>query len=115
MDALDGNAIGGLLIDVFGAEMTAAGTVCGTCGASRPVAELVVYPRAPGTVVRCRTCGSVLMVFVKAYGVTCVDLSGLASMDQPGPPYPTWPSPRAGSARRPWLRRTSCTISAPSP
>src|SRR6266851_4955789 len=32
---------------------------------------------------------SVIMVFVKAYGVTCVDLSGLASMDQPGPPYPT--------------------------
>jgi len=27
----------------------------------RPVAELVVYRQAPGTVVRCRTCGSVLM------------------------------------------------------
>ena len=94
MDALDGNAIGGLLIDVFGADMTVAGTICGTCGARRPVAELVVYPRAPGTVVRCRTCGSVLMVFVQAYGVTCVDLSGLASLDQSGPliqqinPYP---------------------------
>lgn len=86
MDALDGNAIGGLLIDVFGAEMTAAGTVCGTCGASRPVAELVVYRRAPGTVVRCRTCGSILMVFVQAHGVTSVDLSGLASLDQPGLP-----------------------------
>ena len=83
MDALDGNAIGGLLIDVFGAEMTTAGTICGTCGARRPVAELVVYRWAPGTVVRCRTCGSVLMVFVKAHGVTCVDLSGLASLDQP--------------------------------
>jgi len=89
MDALDGNAIGGLLIDVFGTEMTAASSTCATCGASRPVAELVVYRQAPGTVVRCRTCGSVLMVFVSAYGVTCVDLSGLASMDQPGPPYPT--------------------------
>ena len=49
MDALDGNAIGGLLIDVFGAEMTAAGSICGTCGATRPVAELVVYRQAPGT------------------------------------------------------------------
>ena len=89
MNAVDGNAIGGLLIDVFGAEMTVAGTICGTCGASRPVAELVVYRWAPGTVVRCRTCGNVLMVFVKACGVTCVDLSGLASLDQPGPPHPT--------------------------
>ena len=84
MDALDGNAIGGLLIDVFGAEMTAAGSTCGTCGATRPVAELVVYQRAPGTVVRCRTCSSVLMVFVKAHGVTGVDLSGLASLSEPG-------------------------------
>ena len=89
MDALDGNAIGGLLIDVFGADMTAAGTICGTCSASRPVAELVVYRPALGTVVRCRTCGSVLMVFVKAHGLTCVDLSGLASLDQPLPLYPT--------------------------
>jgi hypothetical protein len=85
MEALDGNAIGGLLIDVFGAEMTAAGTICGTCGATRPAAELVVFRQAPGTVVRCRTCGSVLMVFVTAYGVTCIDLAGLASLD----PYPT--------------------------
>src|SRR5215470_13537329 len=84
MDALDGNAIGGLLIDVFGGEMTAVSGTCGTCGATGPVAELVVYLEAPGTVVRCRVCGSVLMVFVKAHGMTCVDLAGLASLDQPG-------------------------------
>lgn len=83
MDAVDGNAIGGLLIDVFGAEMTAADTVCGTCGASRPVAELVVYRRAPGTVVRCRACGSVLMVLVRRTNVTCVEFSGLANLSQP--------------------------------
>jgi len=87
MDAVDGNAIGGLLIDVFGTEMTAASSTCAICGAIRPVAELVVYRQAPGTVVRCRTCGSVLMVFVKAHGVTGVDLSGLASLSQPGPVF----------------------------
>jgi hypothetical protein len=85
MDALDGNAIGGLLIDVFGAEMSTASSTCGTCGATRPVAELVVYLRAPGTVVRCRTCGTILMVFVQAHGLTCADLTGLASLSQPGP------------------------------
>jgi hypothetical protein len=84
MDALDGNAIGGLLIDVFGADMTAAESVCGNCGASRPVAELVVYRRAPGTVVRCRTCDSILMVFVTNHSMTGVDLSGLASLSEPG-------------------------------
>jgi hypothetical protein len=80
MDALDGNAIGGLLQEVFGTEMTTAASVCGHCGDARPVAELVVYLQAPGTVVRCRTCDSVLMVFVKVHERTCVDLLGLAAL-----------------------------------
>jgi Family of unknown function (DUF6510) len=80
MDVVDGNAIGGLLIDVFGTEMTAAGSTCGTCGASRPVAQLVVYQQAPGTVVRCRTCGSVLMVFVTAHDEMRINLAGLARL-----------------------------------
>ena len=78
--ALDGNAIGGLLHDVFGAEMTTAVGTCGSCGAVRQVAELVVYRPGLGTVVRCRSCGSVLMAFVRIRDVTCVDLMGLASL-----------------------------------
>jgi Family of unknown function (DUF6510) len=80
MNAVDGNAIGGLLHDVFGTEMTAAASVCGSCGAARLVAELAVYVRAPGTVVRCRSCGSVLMVFVRVRNQICVDLEGLAAL-----------------------------------
>ena len=34
MEAVDGNAIGGLLYEVFGTEMTDAVSVCGTCGDS---------------------------------------------------------------------------------
>ena len=67
MDAVDGNAIGGLLHEVFGTEMTTAASICGTCRAASQVAELAVYLRAPGTVVRCRSCDSVLMVFVKVH------------------------------------------------
>jgi hypothetical protein len=80
MEALDGNAIGGLLQEVFGAEMTNAIGMCGTCGAAGPVAECVVYLRAPGTVARCRNCGYVMMVFVKVRDVNCVDLRGLATL-----------------------------------
>jgi hypothetical protein len=81
MEAVDGKAIGGLLRTVFGTEMTEAASVCGNCGNcgdARPVAELAVYLQAPGTVVRCRTCDSVLMVFVTIHDRTCVDLQGLA-------------------------------------
>ena len=78
--AFDGNAIGGLLIEVFGTEMTTATGTCGSCGAVRQVAELAVYRSALGTVVRCRSCDAVLMAFVQIHGVTCVDLQGLASL-----------------------------------
>jgi Family of unknown function (DUF6510) len=77
---LDGNAIGGLLIEVFGAEMTTAVTICGSCGAARQVAELAVYMPGLGVVVRCRSCTAVLMTFVQIRGVTCVDLEGLAGL-----------------------------------
>jgi len=82
MDALDGNAIAGLLVEVFGAELTTATGTCAHCGATGPVAELEVYLQAPGTVVRCRSCSSVLMVLVTARGVTCVDLGGLAALER---------------------------------
>jgi Family of unknown function (DUF6510) len=80
MDALDGNAIGGLLLEVFGTEMTAAIGTCAFCGRTGPVAETLVYLRAPGTVVRCRTCGNVLMVFAEVRDKKCVDLQGLAAL-----------------------------------
>ena len=78
--ALDGNAVAGLLVEVFGVELTTATGVCAGCGATGPLAETEVYLRAPGTVVRCRTCRKVLMVLVTVRGVTCVDLRGLASL-----------------------------------
>jgi hypothetical protein len=74
---LDGNAIGGLLLEIFAAEMTSAEATCAACGAVRPVAETTVYLRGPGTVVRCRSCMSVLMVISRVRGLNCVDLSGL--------------------------------------
>ena len=81
MDAVDGNAISGMLNEVFGTEMTSADCVCGSCGAARQVAELAVYVRAPGTVVRCPSCDSVLMVFVTVHDDRmCVDLLGLAAL-----------------------------------
>ena len=63
--ALDGNAIGGLLLEIFGSEMTSAEATCAACGAAAPVAETTVYVRGPGTVVRCRRCTSVLMVIAR--------------------------------------------------
>jgi Family of unknown function (DUF6510) len=81
MDALDGNAIGGLLNEIFGREMTTAVGTCGTCRSTGQVAEAVVYRQAPGTVMRCRVCTAVLMVVVRHHDINCVDLQGLASLE----------------------------------
>jgi len=68
MEALDGNAIAGQLFEYFGNEMTTAFGTCAHCGTRAPIAELVVYARAPGAVVRCRHCGNVVMVLVPVRG-----------------------------------------------
>jgi hypothetical protein len=79
-NALDGNAIAGDLVEVFGVDLTAATAVCAACGTSAFVAEAVVYMRGPGRVARCRTCGEPLMVLVTIRGITCVDLRGIARL-----------------------------------
>jgi len=77
---LDGNAVAGLLAGLFGRELTLATGVCGSCGVSSLVAELHVYVRAPGTVVRCPACEAVLLRIVEGPARTWLDLSGLATL-----------------------------------
>jgi hypothetical protein len=81
MDALDGNAIAGTMMAVFGHEMTTASGTYANCGTRSVVAEFGVYLRGPGVVVRCRTCDSVVMVLVEVREIGCVDLRGLAALD----------------------------------
>ena len=74
---LDGNAIGGLLHEIFALEMTAAEGTCAGCGAVNALARVDVYVQAPGTVVRCPGCGGVLLRIVKGKGRYWLDMSGL--------------------------------------
>ena len=62
MEALDGNAIGGPLLELYGRDMTAASGTCGHCGSVSRIAELRIYAAGPGTVGRCRSCGEVVLV-----------------------------------------------------
>lgn len=60
---VDGNALGGLLIDVFGREMTDAHGCCASCATVNPLGAMRVY-RGAGDVMRCPTCSSVTIVTV---------------------------------------------------
>jgi DNA-directed RNA polymerase subunit RPC12/RpoP len=87
MQPLDGNAIAGQLFDVFGVEMTTASGTCSHCGATAQIAELMVYMRAPGSVVRCPVCGSVLIVLAEVRGTTRAHFSGFTLRDPPSGGY----------------------------
>jgi class 3 adenylate cyclase len=84
MVALDGNAIAGLLYDVFGAEMTTAAGICAHCRTRGVLAECEVYLGGPGVVVRCHSCSGLQIVVVEIRGVRCVDLNGLEILDTEG-------------------------------
>ena len=73
---LDCNAAAGLLTEVFAVEMTTAVGTCAHCGASNAIGAVQVYAQAPGTVLRCPSCTSVLMTIVRARDRMHVDISG---------------------------------------
>jgi Family of unknown function (DUF6510) len=77
---LDGNAIGGLMLELFGSDMTGAGSVCAGCGAHGEMARLDVYVGA-GIVGRCCHCEAVMIRIVQGRDRTWLDLSGVASLE----------------------------------
>jgi hypothetical protein len=78
---LDGNAIGGMMLELFGREMTMVVATCRSCGATGPLASVDVYMKAPGVVVRCRTCHSVLMKIVRGPTRVWLDVDGVRMLE----------------------------------
>jgi hypothetical protein len=85
MLALDGNAIAGLLREVFGDEMTTEAGICRSCGSRQLLAEVRVYTRAPGAVARCKACGQVVFVLIETGGQTRIRMDGLELVRGDGP------------------------------
>lgn len=77
-DAVDGNAVAGLLSEVFLPEVTTATTRCDGCGTVEVVGALRAYVDAPGTVLRCLRCESVLLRVARDGDRLWVDLRGLS-------------------------------------
>jgi hypothetical protein len=58
----DGNAIAGVLQEVFVREVTTGRIACASCGQVEPIGAEHAYTQAPGIVLRCRHCEDVLLV-----------------------------------------------------
>jgi NAD-dependent SIR2 family protein deacetylase len=77
---LDGNAAGGLLTEVFAADVTAAHLTCDHCGAMGAVGAAEAYMDGPGTVLRCPACEGVLLRVVRIHGRMLLDRSGVRTL-----------------------------------
>ena len=80
---LDGNALGGLLGEIFVGELTVARSTCASCGAVREIGALGVYVQAPGAVVRCPGCDAVLLRIVRGEGRIWIELQGISCLELP--------------------------------
>ena len=81
MDALmvDGNAVAGLLQEVFAVEMTTAAGTCNTCGATDAVGALHVFQGA-GIVMRCPHCDNVLLTIVMDDTRVSISFAGIRTL-----------------------------------
>jgi hypothetical protein len=77
---VDGNAAAGLLGEIFPFEMTMVKTLCVTCGEMEPAGAELVYADAPGMVMRCVHCESVLIKLVHGGGRYWLDMRGVACL-----------------------------------
>jgi hypothetical protein len=77
---LDGNAVAGLLQEVFAVEMTTAIGTCANCGASEPVGAIHVF-RGAGIVLRCPHCGNALVKLVRDHTRVWISLPGVRTLE----------------------------------
>ena len=77
---VDGNAAAGLLGEIFPFEMTMVKTLCAACGQMEPAGAELVYADAPGMVMRCVHCESVLIKVVHGGGRYWLDMRGVGCL-----------------------------------
>jgi Family of unknown function (DUF6510) len=77
----DGNAIAGVLEEIFGREMTGTERVCQSCGAQRRIGDHPLY-RGAGLVLRCPNCDDVAARIVTTPGGYAVSIDGTWQFDR---------------------------------
>jgi len=77
---LDGNAIAGLLGQVFTAEMTTATMTCGNCGMAGPVGAMHVF-RGAGIVMCCPNCDNPIAKIVEGRTRIWMNFGGMQALE----------------------------------
>jgi endogenous inhibitor of DNA gyrase (YacG/DUF329 family) len=80
---LDGNALAGLLHELFDVEMTIAQVECATCGRDGELGSLWVFAESPGYVLRCPACQNIVIRMSVTPGEVFLDARGAAYLQIP--------------------------------
>jgi Family of unknown function (DUF6510) len=75
---LDGNAVAGMMAELFGFEMTAERGGCAACGTASQLGAAHVYAHGMGVVLSCPSCGQYLARIARSQDRWWLDLRGLA-------------------------------------
>jgi Family of unknown function (DUF6510) len=78
--ALDGNAAGGPLRQLFVFDVTVARVVCSGCRSSHPLAALKLYGHPMGSILRCPDCHATLVRVVAHEPEYWLDMRGVESL-----------------------------------
>jgi len=77
---LDGNAVAGMLSEVFAVEMTTATMTCGNCDIAGRVGAAHVF-RGAGIVLRCPHCDHALVKIVEDGTRMWMDFGGMRTLE----------------------------------
>lgn len=77
---LDGNAVAGVLSELFARDVTTAMVCCGGCGSSAEMGSVRVYGGAMGSIFRCVTCDTAVVRMVRTPRGFAIDMRGAARL-----------------------------------
>jgi len=75
---LDGNAVAGLLQELFGSEMTANRARCAHCDKVSMLGALLLFGGSMGSVLRCPECEGMMMRIVARGDSFWLDMQGIS-------------------------------------
>ncbi|MHB1131770.1 MAG: DUF6510 family protein [Chloroflexota bacterium] len=73
---LDGNAVAGLLREVFATEMTACPVQCANCGKKGAMGTLLAFGHSAGVTLRCSACEQIVLRIVETPEAVLLDARG---------------------------------------
>lgn len=73
---VDGNAVAGLLEQIFGRDMTVAVARCAGCARDAALGALMAFTRGPGVVLRCPACKQAIARIVETPSATYLEARG---------------------------------------